>query len=114
MTHTTMTTAMHKATLHHLTGVGLLAVPADDGTDLWLDHESLTQVDHAAILAKLHAMGWRMVDDGDGIPWVHVGTLDDGRDVILLGADDAITTEPTPDEIEAALIELRREVGMTV
>ena len=95
-----------------MAGVGLLCAPADDSNDVWFGHESLTQTDHAAMMRRLDGLGWRLAEDGDGIPWVHVGTLDDGRDVLLLAADDPLISNLSPDEIASAVDELHREAGL--
>ena len=70
---TTIGTAQHVAHLDALTGVGLLVLPPTTQT-VALDLEVLTEVDYSAMLERLDALGWHLLVDDDGLPWVCLGS----------------------------------------
>lgn len=107
-----LTFASHLVYLDDMAGCGLLILP-HPSTDV-PSPASLSASLHAAewddIMRLLDQQGWEPLDDGKGMPMVD-GETADGRDVVTLYGRERIIAEPTLEQQEESLSELRRLAG---
>ena len=102
----TLAFASHVAHLDPLTGEGLLVLPlpTDDLRDP-LGGRPLHEVEWAAVLRHLDALGWEPTEDEDG-GLCHVGYTPEGREVVGLYGRVPVLSLPSIPEQAAALHDL--------
>lgn len=110
---TTVRTACHEAFLEPLLGLGALVLPTEledlsDPLGSALG-PTLHASDFHAIGAELGRLGWFPVpnEEPSGGAWQGLGRRADGREVVMLACVDAVTEEPTLDELAELEAELR-------
>ncbi|QNK52486.1 hypothetical protein H7F30_12980 [Dermacoccus sp. PAMC28757] len=74
--------------------------------------EVLTEADYTAMLERLDVLGWHLLADDDGLPWVCMGSAPDGRMGVGLHCLDPIASHTDLEVLLEAEGTLLTEAGL--